>query len=325
MKRKSVSYAKYGYIFSIPFVVAFLLFSLYPTLYTAFLGFTDTQGPAMWGQISFAITEEPFSNFLWILQNNTFQNAIRNTFFIWAMNFIPQLGLALLLAAWFTSKRSKLRGQGLFKIFFYMPNIITAAALAILFHSLFMQPGGPINFFLTRFGFIEQEIDFMVRPFASQAIVAFIQFWMWYGYTMLILIAGINGISPDIYEASEIDGASSIQTFFRITLPNLKSIMLFTLVTSFIGGLNMFDIPHLFNFGGPVGATTTVGVFIMNLAFSGRNFFNRAGAASMIIFILIAIISIGIFYLLRDKDEIAERKAKKQLEKSLKAKGGVKA
>ncbi|MCL2842124.1 MAG: sugar ABC transporter permease [Oscillospiraceae bacterium] len=309
-KKKSFSYAKYGYLFSIPFIIVFLIFTFYPTIYTAVLGFTDSQGL---GNINFNFLENPLDNFRVVLANQSFLNALWNTILIWVLNFIPQLGLALLLTAWFTSRRSKLRGVGLFKVVFYMPNIITAASVAILFSALFGHPIGPINSLLQMLG--HDPYNFLNNPWASRLILIFIQFWMWYGYTMIILVAGALGISPDLYEAAEIDGATGVQSFFRITLPNLKMVMLFVLVTSLIGGLNVFDVPRLFNWGGPNAATTTVAVFIFNWAFTNRYMYGLAAAASMVLFVIVAVISAGIFFLLRDQDAARERKEQKRLRK----------
>ncbi len=130
---------------------------------------------------------------------------------------------------------------------------------------------------------------------------------------MIVLTSGILGISPEIFEAAEIDGANGPQKFFKITLPNLKTILLYTLVTSLIGGLQMFDIPSLLmQNSGPDNATLTTSVFIYNQAFKGSYMFNRAAAASKIMFIISAILSAIIFYLLRDKDEAAMYKAEKE-------------
>lgn len=317
MKRKRVSYAKYGYIFSLPFVIAFLIFMLYPIIYTAVIGFTDLKGL---GNTNFHILANPFQNFESILKNPSFQIALKNTFKIWIWNFIPQMVLALILAAWFTDNRMKIRGKGFFKVIFYMPNIITAATVAILFNALFGYPMGPVNDILQFLNIIDAPYEFPQSKIISQAVVAFIQFWMWYGYTMIVLISGILAISPDIYEAAEIDGANSVQKFFYVTLPNLKTILLFTLVTSLIGGLQMFDIPKLYLLGGPDNATLTTSVFIYNQAFSGSYLYNRAAAASMIMFAIIAVLSAIIFFMLRDKDEIALRKVVKAQEKAYKKK-----
>jgi ABC-type sugar transport system permease subunit len=298
---KGVSYAKYGYIFSLPFILTYLFFSLYPTLFTAMIGFTDLKGVTTQ---TFSFLKEPFANFVSILNNVTFQNSFINTVTIWLINFIPQIGLALLLTAWFTSRSHKIRGQGFFKVMFYLPNIITAATVAILFSTMFGYPVGPVNDILKSLQLIAGPFDFSTSPWASKLVVSFIQFWMWYGYTTIILISGVLGINPELFESAEIDGASSRQTFFHITMPCLRTILLFTLITSMIGGLNMFDIPKLYNWnGGPANATMTTSVFIYAQAFSGSYMYNRAAAASMIMFVIIMVLSAVVFLLMQDKYE----------------------
>src|SRR5690606_28795913 len=149
----------------------------------------------------------------------------------------------------------------------------------------------------------------------ARNIVSFIQFWMWYGHTMIILIAGVTGIDPTIFESAEIDGASSAQTFFHITLPNLRTIIIYVLVTSMLGGLQMFDIPKLFLNGGPDNATLTTSVFIYNQAFGGSYMYNRAAAASMVMFVIATILSGLLFYFMRDEDEVKLKKEKKRARK----------
>ncbi len=315
MRRKGVSYAKYGYIFCIPFVLAFLIFSLYPIIYTAVIGFTDFKGL---GSTDFNFLANPFQNFQQVLKNPSFQESLKNTVLIWIINFIPQIFLALLLTAWFTSHRRKIKGQGAFKVLFYMPNIITAATIAILFNSLFGYPMGPVNDLFRMLGLSEEPVNFLIQKWTARGIVSFIQFWMWYGYTMIVLISGVLGMNPELFEASEIDGASGAQTFFYITLPNLRTILLYTLITSMIGGLQMFDIPRLFLLGGPDNATLTTSVFIYNQAFSGSYMYNRAAAASMIMFVIISILSAIVFYIMRDKYAERLKKEKKNQMKLLK-------
>lgn len=306
MKNKSISYAKYGYIFSIPFFVAWLIFSLYPTLYTIIIGFTDLQGVS---KTSWHFLDDIFANYKIILTSPTFRTAFKNTFLIWICNFIPQIVLALFLASVFTNRRMKLHGAGAYKVLFYMPNIITASTVAILFAALFGHPMGPVNDLLTRFHIIDKPFNFLVSKTAARIIVIFIQTWMWYGYTMIIMISGILGISPEIFEAADIDGANNWQVFWKITIPSIKTILLFTLITSMIGGLTMFDIPQLFiNNGGPDNATLTTSVFIYAQAFKGGYMYNRASAASMIMFIIIVALSGILFFVLRDKDAAEQKK-----------------
>ena len=298
-KKKSISYAKYGYLFSLPFVIAYLVFHLYPTIYTAILGFTDCKGL---GNTNWHfLKDDIWKNFRTILNNATFKTSLKNTVALWIMNFIPQITLALLLTAWFTSKRNVIKGQGFFKVVFYMPNIITAASVAILFNVLFGYPKGPVNDILVSLGLRSESFFFTNNATASRWIIAFIQFWMWYGYTMIILISGVLGINPEIYEAAEIDGANDWQTFWQITIPNLRTILTYTLITSMIGGLNMYDMSKMFNNGNPNNSTLTTSVFIYNQAFAGSYMYNRAAAASMIMFVIIAFFSIIVFYMMRDR------------------------
>ena len=313
MKKKGrISYAKYGYIFSIPFVLAYLIFSLYPTLFTTIIGFTDLSGVAK-TEWHFLKGAHFFDNYKYILSRPLFHTALKNTIKLWVCNFIPQMILALLLSAWFTNRRVKVPGEGAFKVLFYMPNIITAATVAILFSALFGYPMGPVNDLLTRFHIIEQPYFFLQQKGIAQGIVMFIQTWMWYGYTMIIIISGVLGINPEIFEAADIDGANGWQVFWKITIPSIQTILLFTLVTSLIGGLNMFDIPNLFvRDSGPDNATMTTSVFIYTMAFKNQYMYNRASALSMIMFLIIVACSGALFFSMRDKEEVRLKKLKKQ-------------
>jgi len=323
LRRRTISYSRYGFLFCLPFILAFLVFSLYPILYTVFIGFTDLKGVAT---KEFHVLDDPFENFKNLLfDNDLFRKSILNTALIWIINFIPQLGIALLLTAWFTNKRLNIRGQGGFKILFYMPNMITAGTIAVLFSSLFAYPMGPVNSLYQMLGWSDQPINFLLDKWTARGIVSFIQYWMWYGHTMLILIAGVMGISPSLYEAAEIDGANGWQQFTNITLPGIRTIILFILITSMIGGLQMFDIPFLFQNGGPDQATYTAAMFIYAQAFKGQYLYNRAAAASMILFVIACILSALLFYLLRDRDAARIRREERRMRKEAAkaAKGGV--
>ncbi|MDR2532574.1 MAG: sugar ABC transporter permease [Oscillospiraceae bacterium] len=362
-QRKNFSYAKYGYIFCIPFILAFLIFSFYPLYYTVSISISDRQGVPLPGreygiQTRALFDEEkipvyddngnplydedgarvyditrtpildedgnqiikiaPLENFRTVLNTEMFKRAFATTFRLWIVNFIPQILLAIILAAWFTSRWTKIKGQGVFKVLFYMPNIITAGTIAVLFSTLFLFPTGVVNDALIRWGILETPKNFRVDANATRLIVSFIQFWMWYGYTMLILISGILGLNPQMYESADIDGAGAVKQFFFITLPNLRTILIFTFVTSLIGGLNMFDIPMLYAGGGPGGATRTTSMFIYNQAFAGAYRYNTASAASVLMFLIIAALSAVIFVIMRDKDEARLKKLKKAEARAIK-------
>lgn len=317
-KKKSYDYAKYGYLFSLPFAIAWILFSLYPIGFTFLIGFTDLKGAGtkdfniLWGSL--------FKNFIDVLGTDSFKIALGNTVVIWLCNFIPQMFLALLLTAWFTDRRSTIKGQGFFKVIFYLPNIITAATVALMFNQFFAYPKGVVNDLLQDLHIFNEAQRMLDNKTIARAIVVFIQTWMWYGYTAIVMISGVLGISPELFEAAEVDGANQWQTFFKITIPCIKTMLLFTLVTSLIGGLNMFDIPFMFLNGKPNNATLTTNLFIYNQAFAGSYMYNRAAAASMLMFIIIAILSAFLFFLLRDKDEAELKKTIKAQEKAYKRK-----
>lgn len=173
VKNKKLSYARYGYYFSIPFAVAFLLFTLYPIAYTVIIGFTDLKGLGM-TRFHF-LTDDLFRNFKAVLTNPSFKQALSNTVVMWLLNFIPQILLALLLTAWFTDKRSKIAGQGFFKVIFYMPNIITAATIAILFNALFGYPMGPVNDILVSLKIVDKPVNLLINKTIARGIVIFIQ------------------------------------------------------------------------------------------------------------------------------------------------------
>ncbi|MBR1797844.1 MAG: ABC transporter permease subunit [Clostridiales bacterium] len=271
-------------------------------------------------------------NFEDIFQNKNRFNVVVGAFYttavMWVIGFIPQILLALLLSAWFTDTKLKLKGLNLMKALMYLPNVITAATIAIFFRRLFSfstgQAASPVQLFLDAIG--HERINFFINPWATRLIVCFINFWMWYGNTMIVLIAGITSISESLYESAQLDGANSFQTYTKITMPLLRPILLYTLVTSMIGGLQMYDIPYNLNqypslvaFNGTyIKSTQTVLMYVNQLAF-GKSSIKQVGiasAVSVILFIVTTILSILIFFLMRDKDAAAAAKAKKLARKA---------
>lgn len=315
MKRKTVEYGKYGYIFIAPFFLVFLCFQLYPLIYTFYLSFvTYKMTDGKWNTPKFCgmenymsmLTKKDFTTNSTVWFNTLPMNSIKNTIIIWIINFIPQVLLALLLSAWFTDTVVKLKGQGAFKVLMYMPNIITASSIAVLFYNLFANQG-PFTIMFRNLHIIKESYNFMESKVATIGLIGFMQFWMWYGNTMITLIAGILGISPSLYEAAMVDGANGTQQFFSITLPLLKPILQFTLVTSAIGGLQMYDIPALFNvtntgIGQPDRVSHTVTMQIREFASSSNPDYGKAAAISGILFIVTLIISLAFFALTRDRE-----------------------
>lgn len=314
-KKKTVEYGKYGYMFIAPFFIVFLIFQLYPLVYTFYLSFVEYYYKGLSTVVKTGWNN--FDNYAAVLFNSASGKfldtetcaAIKYTVIMWVCNFIPQILLALLLSAWFTDNVIKLKGQGAFKVIMYMPNIITASTIAVLFYSLF-NINGPITTMLKNMGVLSATYDIMEHAAPTIGLIAFMQFWMWYGNTMIVLIAGILGISPSLYEAAMVDGASGRQQFFKITVPLLKPILQFTLVTSAIGGLQMYDIPALFNVDqsyrgkptvGNYGVTDTITMIIRAYGISAKNY-GKAAAASVVLFIVTLVVSILFFVLTRDKE-----------------------
>ena len=315
---RKLSYAKYGYMFILPFFLVYFIFSLYPLIYTFVVSTYRATGTAVDAEMYF-VGVENFKDLLFVdspVRKQFFQ-AIGNTLILWICNFIPQIALSLLLAVWFTDNRLHVPGKGFFKVVMYMPNIITAASVSVLFLCIFAN-NGPVNQILGELGVdtIRFGEGTKARP-----VVMFIQTWMWFGNTMIMLMSGIQGINPSLFEAASIDGASSGQVFTKITLPLLSPIMAYTLVTSMIGGLQMFDIPALYSATvAPDEDLRTVAVLIYEYfhAQMDENKMGLAGAASVILFFITLVLGLISFYITRDKDEIAKKKQRKKIAKQLK-------
>ena len=266
-KRKKIDYAKWGYIFILPFFAAFFIFSFIPLIDTIRYSFYEYYrsgikeiGPNFVG----------FQNYASLLQTDMIKYA-GNTLILWLIGFVPQIVIALLLAQWFVDARLKLHGKQFFKVVIYLPNLIMASAFAMLFFTLF-STNGPMNSILMSMGLTDHAIDFMGSVFGTRSLVGLMNFLMWFGNTTIMLMAAIMGISPDIFEASELDGCSSTQRFFHITLPLIRPILAYTLITSIIGGLQMFDVPQILTNGqGNPDRTSMTLIMFLNSHLKSKN------------------------------------------------------
>ncbi len=287
----------YGYLFITPFVIAFLIFGLYPVYNTLYLSFTDTtlmSPTANWVGLK---------NFRLLFSDQVFLNAVKNTWLIWMLNFIPQVGVAMLLSVWFTSVRLRIRAVGLWRAIFFLPNLLMPAAVAALFFSLFSFYG-PINQVLVRAGFIPEAMQFLQNVTIARSLVVFIQWWMWFGSTIILLMAGMTSISVALYEAAMMDGATEQQMFWRITIPLLRPIMIYVFVTSLVGGMQMFDIPYLLTDGrgSPSGSIMTNNILMYLKFSSSKGHIGSASTVGVVVFLMTTICALGIFYFLRERD-----------------------
>ena len=288
-KIRSISYAKYGYYFILPFFIVYFIFQLVPLLNTFRLSvYGNGQNEAAFvGLENFKVLLFGGDSRPEMTQHQNLFRVFGNTLILWFGNFIPQLALSLLLAVWFTDLNLKIKGKTFFKIVMYLPNIVTAASVAALFLMLFSKTEyGPINSWLMSMD-LDKPIDFVRDKWNSRFIIMFAQTWMWFGNTMIMLMAAIMGISPSLFEAADIDGANSRQVFTKITLPLLKPMVIYTMITSMIGGLQMWDLPYLYKEGTTYNrATETIAVYIYNHFHIIPHNYGFSAAASVLLFIV---------------------------------------
>lgn len=304
VKRKGISYAKWGYIFIAPFFITYAIFTLYPQLLTIYNSFFEyyrsglkTVGPNWVGLQNYITLFTPDANG----QIDILKYAA-NTIILWIGGAVPQIVIALLLAIFFTSYRLNIRGQQFFKTVIYMPNLIMASAFSMLFFTLFSTVG-PVNQILVNWGILDEAIDFFSYKISVRSLICIMNFLLWFGNTTILLMAGIMGIDQNLFEAANIDGASSIQVFFKVTLPLLMPILVYTVITALIGGLQMFDVPQILTNGQgtPNRSSTTLVMYLNNYLKTSKNY-GMSGAISVIIFIITGLLSLLVFRSLTKKE-----------------------
>lgn len=310
-KRKKIDYSKWGYIFILPFFICFFIFSFIPLMDTVRYSFFEYYrsgikeiGPNFVG----------IENYASLLKSDMLKYEA-NTLILWIIGFIPQIIIALMLAEWFVDARLKIHGTQFFKVVIYLPNLIMASAFAMLFFTMF-STNGPVNSILISLGMIKQPIDFLGSVTGTRSLVGLMNFLMWFGNTTIMLMAAIMGISPDIFEASELDGCNSIQRFFSITLPLIRPILAYTLITSIIGGLQMFDVPQILTNGqGTPDRTSMTLIMFLNSHLKSKNY-GMAGALSVYLFIVSGILCFFVYRMTTNDDpdgsKAAAKKAKKE-------------
>ncbi len=286
-----------GWIFIAPFLIVFLTFNIYPVLRTLYLSFTDYSGfnvPAWVGT----------DNYVRVFKDKLFWEAFGNTIKIWGINIILQLGIAFLLTIVFSDIKYKMRGLSVFRALFYLPNLIACTSVAFLFKTLLDWKFGSVNQILTGLGITDTPIDWLGTPVLLRTVVGVIGAWMWFGNSFIMLMAGVQGINHDYYEAAAIDGAGRWKVFGSITLPLLKPILLYVAITSLIGGIQIFDIPYLISLGNQkmTRAVNTAVMHLYNMAFKNRQI-GYAGALAFVIFAVICICSIAVYFIMYRKKE----------------------
>ena len=274
-------YGRFGYYFILPFFLTFAVFWVYPIISTFVTSLTNED---------FTLAERSFvglANYAQEITSRGFWRSFLNTWIIWLPNIILQLGMALFLAVVLTNAQMRLRGVGFFRAIFFFPNLVTVASIAVLAYAVLDWQAGVLNQIVFGTGAAARDsyIFWLNDPIATRVIVALIQTWMWFGYTMILFMAGIQAIPQSLFEASIVDGASSFRMFRSITLPLLKPVMIYVVITSLIGGMNIFDLPWILTrgTGGPDQSLNTVVVYLYNRAFR----FYQLGSGAAVSYLLL--------------------------------------
>ena len=285
--------SKWGIIFIAPYIIVYLfctalpiIISLYQSLFLNYWKGLVEVGPFFSG----------LDNYITLLSDEGLYVYLSNTAIMWVMGFVPQIVLSLTLAAWFSDHRLGLKGIQFFKTVIYFPNLIIAASFASLFFAFFAN-SGPVNTLLMDMGIFDEPFMFFSNKWSTRSIVAFMNCTMWFGNTTLLLLAGMLGIDVSLREAAEVDGASSFQVFTKITLPLIRPILLYVIITSLIGGIQMFDVPQILTrgTGDPNRSTMTVLMYLNKHMFSKN--YGISGAFSFILFLVTAMLSLLVFWI----------------------------
>lgn len=278
-----------GWMFIIPATMAIGLFYFYPMIRAFILSFQSGTNLEFVG----------LRNYVRLLTDPTYLASLSNT----VLFFVIQVPLMLIFSLLFSVMLNKkdLKFKGLFRILIFLPAITSLVAYSVVFKNIFSVEG-PINQILMNFSIISDPILWLGSSFWSKILIIFAITWRWTGYNMIFYLAALQNIDNSIYEAARMDGASEVQQFFKITIPLLKPIILFTSITSTIGTLQLFDEPMNITKGGPGNATTTISQYIYNLSFEYTPDFGYAAAVSFTIVIMIVIFSIIQFKVVDDDE-----------------------
>ena len=271
-----------------PFFVLFAVFGLFPVLFTFYLAFQRWDGI---GEMSFT----GLDNFRYLVTDDVFWLAVRNTVAIWVISTVPTLALALVLAVLLNSVR---RFKGFYQMAFFVPNITSTVAIAIFFGALFATNFGLVNAGLRGVG--GSAMPWLSDPWAMKTVVAVLTVWQWTGYNAIIYLAGLQTIPSDLYEQAKIDGAGPVQTFFRITLPLLRPIILFTVIISTVNGLQTFTEPAVLVDidGGPGKGLLTMVLYFYQEAFR-HNDYGYGAAIAVAVFIIVTVFTLLNWFLVQ--------------------------
>jgi cellobiose transport system permease protein len=283
------------YLYVAPFFILFAAFGVFPLGYTAYISLTDRK------LIGATTNFVGLDNYTALIHDSYFWNAVENTLGIWILSTVPQLLIALGLAHLLNTK---LRARSLFRMCVILPQVTSLVAVALIFTQLFSRDYGLVNYVLGVFGL--PHVDWEAGRMSSWIALSVMVTWRWAGYNALIYLAAMQGIPDELYEAASIDGAKGWKQFTHVTIPMLRPTIIFTVIVSTIGGLQLFTEPYLFQplkqvgTGGSARQYQTVVMYLYEKAFGSSQFaFGYAAAIGWALFLLIAVVSLVNFLIIR--------------------------
>ena len=287
LSRWDVKSAPYLYI--APFFLLFALVGAFPLLYTAFVSVHD------WGLVTGNKGFIGLENYAYVLDQPRFWQALGNTFSIFVLSSVPQIILAVIIAAVLDAN---LRAKTFWRMGVLVPYVVAPVAVGLIFNQMFADQSGLVNAALSNIGL--DPISWHGQSFASHVAIATMVNFRWTGYNALIILAAMQAIPRDVIEAAVVDGASRVRTFFSITIPLLRPTLIFVILTSTIGGLQIFDEPRMFDqigLGGNDRQWMTITMYMYELGWNSQRSFGRAASVAWILFVVIVVFALINYYL----------------------------
>lgn len=293
-KEKNKGYVKrqltpYAYLF--PTIILLFILLLIPVImvvcYSLYDNVIVNKNPVFVG----------LENYKTVLTDPNFHVAIRNTLFFVVVSIVAHMLIGMIFALVLNTRYLGRRTKGIFRVIYALPWMFTASVIAILWRVM-LDPNGVINYLIQTLHLSADTIEFLASRDVALKSVTLINIWSGYPFYMISILAGLQGISIDLYEAAALDGADSIQTYFRITLPQLKPILISLIMLDFVWTLQQFALIWMTTGGGPVNATETVSTYIYKQGFSKYQY-SLASTGAVILLILCTVI--GIFYVRQQK------------------------
>ncbi|TKJ47527.1 sugar ABC transporter permease [Candidatus Aerophobetes bacterium Ae_b3a] len=281
---------RHWYLFVAPALGLFLLFILYPLVWNFYLSFTKSS--------LIRTTWVGLFQYVRIASDRTLLNALYNTLYLTFFNLLTQLPLALLIATLLNEIKY---ARTPFRIIYFLPYVTSIVVAAIIWTYMFDPDEGIFNWFLRLLGF--KGLLWLSHPSTSKLSVVIFNLWHWLGYQILIYLAGLQTIPPQLYEAAEMDGANSLQKFSKITIPLLKPTTVFLVITGTIGGMQTFQQIYMFGtaVGNPGRSIQTVVAYIYESGWVLQHFGIGATAAVLLFLIIMAITVVNVKFLIREK------------------------